>query len=70
MMTVSGFSWMTSAIFGVGLQFFLQSVTYLIMYQHAKFQRSVADGSVILIFSGEGAYVAVLHKLRVNFKMQ
>jgi len=67
MVTVLGFSWLTSAIFGAGFQFFLQNVTYLIMYRHAKFQRSVTNSSVI---SGEGAYVAVLHKLRINFKIQ
>jgi len=68
MVTVFGFLWITSAIFGVEFHFFLQNVAYLIMYRHAKFQRSVTDGSVI--FSGEGTYVAVSHKLRINFKMQ
>jgi len=47
MVTVLGFSWINPAIFGVGFQFFLQNVAYLIMYRHAKFQRSVTDGSDI-----------------------
>jgi len=60
MVNVLGFLWIASAIFGVGFQFFFQNVAYLIMYRHAKFQKSVTNGSVI--FSGKGTYVAVFHK--------
>jgi len=60
MVTIFGVSWITSAIFSIGFQFFLQNVDYLIMYRHVKFQRSVTDGSDI--FYSKGVYVAVLHK--------
>jgi len=63
MVTVLGFSWITPAIFGVGFQFFFVKCSLFNYVSTCKISK-IYHGSVI--FSGEGAYVAVLHKLRVN----